>query len=473
MKIAIFNFSNDHWQQSALLDHTINLLREGKMVTWVDGCDSEIWNQKYKISINANNLYAKYFGINRIFKLLKKEYPNFRYLKLDKLSTRNIFQFKVNEKVIFEQLVTELRDSKPCLSHNQKLIFSIKNTYNANLNRCSNFFRQNEFDYIIIFNGRFIKERSCWEAARNLKIKVKFIERFSPQWTDRYMLFELPVHSIEYRSKIMLDFYDSSSDRSKNTIAKKWFNERIDGISQTFTANQTENFLNESKLKIVSFFHSSEDELFATDLGSNFWSDQMDFLKDLIQIVNQSSRYYLVIRLHPNLMNKSKKEINRWKVFSIENSSENIKFLLPEDPINSYSLIKNSEKVITFGSTIGVEAAYLNRLSILAGTAFHQTMGITLNVSNHNELVKAIKMEDFSNEVCDSQIKSLTYGYFLSSGGTKFQNLVSNEKKLTQDGDFNYKGISFKKPRVVSLVFRIEKKFHEFNSNKCDQSCTI
>lgn len=474
MKIAVFNFSYDHWQQSALLDHTIDLLRNGDKVTWVDGCENENKDELHRTSLLLNKFFSRHFGINRIFQVLQNEYPNFEYCKLKSFYQKDDnSQFQIENRIIIEQLVTELRDSKPCLDHNNNYITSIKNNYFTNYSRCSNLLSSIKFDCVIVFNGRFVKERSCWDAAKTQKIKVNFIERFSPQWADRYTVFELPVHSIEYRSRLMIDFYKNSSNTDKNRTAKKWFDERIDGVSQSFTSKQTENFPHESKLELISFFHSSEDELFATDLGSSYWNDQMDFLTDLISLTNKIARFHLVVRLHPNLLNKSQNEIHRWRLFSIENSSERVQFLLPNNPINSYSLIKSSQKVITFGSTIGVEAAYMKRASILAGSAFHQTMGITLNVSSPEELENAVVGHDHANQINDAYLNSLPYGFYHSAGGIKFKNVVSNEILPSQDGDFKYKEISFKKPRLISLVYHAENKIHRLMANKCTTSCTL
>ena len=474
MNIAIFNFSYDHWQQAALLDHAIDLLNNGNKVTWVDGCRILNKSDSHKFSLGINKIYAKGFGIYRIFKSLKTGYPNFEYKELRSSGRMDTDKkIEIENRIAMEQLVTDRRDSKPCLDHNQASIEKINETFRSNYNDCYAFLNQEEFDYIIIFNGRFVKERSCWEAAKTKKLNVKFIERFSPQWTDRYMLFDLPVHSIDYRSKIMIDFYNKSEDDLRESKAINWFEERILGLSQSFTSNQNENFSSDSDLKLISFFHSSEDELFATDLGSNYWNDQMDFLKDLISIVNKNQNYILVVRLHPNLLNKADREINRWKRFSSQNSSGKVKFLMPDNPINSYSLIRKSQKVITFGSTIGVEAAYMNVLSILAGSAFHQKMGITLNVTNPKELEDSLGIDTQTNKLRSAYLNTLAYGYFLNTGGTTFKNLVSNERKPSQDGDFNYKGINFKKPRIVSLIFHIENWFYRLKINKCNTSCTI
>lgn len=474
MNIAVLNFSYDHWQQAALLDHAIDLLDNGNNVTWVDASSNLKKGDSHKLSLGINRIYAKSFGIHRIFKSLKTDYPNFEYKELKSFNRiGNDKEIKIENRIAMEQLVTERRDSKPCSTHNQVLIEKIKDIYLSNYINCYAFLNQEEFDYIIIFNGRFIKERSCWEAAKAAKIKVKFIERFSPQWTDKYMLFELPVHSIDYRSKIMIDFYNQSEDALKKSKAINWFEERILGLSQSFTSNQNENFSSDSDLKLISFFHSSEDELFATDLGSNYWNDQMHFLKDLISIVNKNPNYTLVVRLHPNLLNKAVREINRWKLFLSQNSSDKIKFLLPDNPINSYSLIRKSQKVITFGSTIGVEAAYMNRLSILAGSAFHQKMGMTLNVTNPRELEDSLGIDEYTSKIRGAYLNTLPYGYFLHSGGTTFKNLISNEKKPSQGGDFNYKGIKFKKPRIVSLIYHIENWFYRLKINKCNVQCTI
>jgi hypothetical protein len=74
----------------------------------------------------------------------------------------------------------------------------------------------------------------------------------------------------------------------------------------------------------------------------------------------------LVIRLHPNLLHKSRREIAKWLFFTekLANDFSWIIILRPASKINSYSLLHKCAGVITVGSTIGVEAAYLEKRRI-------------------------------------------------------------------------------------------------------------
>lgn len=113
-------------------------------------------------------------------------------------------------------------------------------------------------DWIFIFNGRFYREKAIWKAAQDLGIKVKFIERFSPTWEDRYFEFERPVHSIEYRCSTMrnywTEFSSSKSESEAKDISEKWFVDRSQGVSQAFTREQNLDFKRNPEIKTLVTF---------------------------------------------------------------------------------------------------------------------------------------------------------------------------------------------------------------------------
>jgi hypothetical protein len=88
--------------------------------------------------------------------------------------------------------------------------------------------------------------------------------------------------------------------------------------------------------------------------------------------------------------------------------------------VSSYDLVRQAHGVITSGSTIGVEAVYLKKSSILIGDAFHKYMGITINPTSIRELADLI---NHSTQITNSKKSfnaALRYGYFHSQGGLKF-----------------------------------------------------
>ena len=205
-------------------------------------------------------------------------------------------------------------------------------------------------------------------------------------------------------------------------------------------------------------------ELITTDLISKNWGNQTDALFRLVENLSHLSGVRLIIRAHPNLAYKSKKERGGWDKIgrNLEQQFEWISFLPPESSIDSYELILQSEGVITVGSTIGVEAAFLGKKSILLGRAFHESMNITLNPENDAELTQFLN-EKTSSEIMNSRrINSMKYAIFHALGGNRFLRVKYSKNRYRSYYEFF--GFKIFYPVICSIALRIDlalKKLHK------------
>jgi capsule polysaccharide export protein KpsC/LpsZ len=152
-------------------------------------------------------------------------------------------------------------------------------------------------------------------------------------------------------------------------------------------------YFNKNK-KNISIFISSEDENVAI---GDFWkfpfySDQLDALQQIAKSIElfPESQYDFYIRIHPNLKNINNPYTN--KIIGFNHPRFNV--ILPESTVNSYALIQNSDKVLTFCSTIAAEATFLEKPSIEAGKSFFMNLGSNYLPKDHNDLIKLLKIEN-------------------------------------------------------------------------------
>src|SRR5690606_9592814 len=89
------------------------------------------------------------------------------------------------------------------------------------------------------------------------------------------------------------------------------------------------------------------------------WKDQTDALTNLKQCVAAIPEAHLVIRLHPHLLKKHPNDMRAWLELAYAGSTATV--IEPASPVDSYSLINASDVVVTSGSTIGMEAVYMDR----------------------------------------------------------------------------------------------------------------
>ena len=158
-------------------------------------------------------------------------------------------------------------------------------------------------------------------------------------------------------------------------------------------------------------------------LISEYWKDQVNSLSALIDILKIDTKYHLILRIHPHLLHKSKIERFYWDEIgvSLEKQFSWFHYIPADSKINSYELMKNSHGIISCASTIGVEAAYLKKKSILLGRAFHEYMGVTQNPANKQELTRMLFSESNLDQIEMAYEGALAYAFFSEKGGTFFK----------------------------------------------------
>lgn len=463
-KEIIFTFSYDNWPLAATIEIIANKLVSRSDFIWIDWTGKLSKKHEYSVASKIHIIQTKKrMKKSNLINNLSELSPNGTFLYQDsckKISNYDNEIDEIAEEVAYLELISIVRESKPVKDTYATLIDTYKDIYKKTYASAKNLLEHVKPNKIYLYNGRFLQERAVWEASKNLGISVNFFERFNSNWIDRYFIFEEPTHSPRYRSKIMESYFDNLTKRNSDRVVElgeKWFRDRIDGKTQNFTKLQRSN-LGLAHLKpYFVFFHSSEDELITSELVSKNWGDQISALNSLVEVMNITKKFNLVIRLHPNLLHKSRLEIETWtslvKKISIDHKWVTV--VSSDSEINSYKLANESLGVVTVGSTIGVEAAFLGKKSILLGTAFHEFMGITLNPTNKFELDKLLNTDPDDVEVLSINKNALKYAIFHSLGGNQmiFVNLKRGSKEVT----YTFKGFEVKYSKIVLLLIKIFK----------------
>src|SRR5690606_20179770 len=138
-------------------------------------------------------------------------------------------------------------------------------------------------------------------------------------------------------------------------------------IGIVFTDTQTQNKLPDnfdpSKTNIA-IFNSSEDELkVIEDWKNDIYSSQNDAITSIVKNYLKNPDFHFYLRVHPNLGkldNAQSKEIEKMDF-------KNLTVIPAFSKIDSYALMDACDKTITFGSSIGLEATYWRKPSILFG----------------------------------------------------------------------------------------------------------
>ncbi|NEO24147.1 hypothetical protein [Moorena sp. SIO4A5] len=269
---------------------------------------------------------------------------------------------------------------------------------------------------IISFNGRFACSKGIFEAAKQLGVEVQYHERGATY--DRYEMFDEPPHDYAYRrEKIKTYWQQAGIDREElgHTFYKR--KRQGDGIGWTsFTSEQQKGIVPEqrSNYRQIVYYSSSDDEYAAIgDLVKNpIFKNQREAIKSLITWVSNQIDCYLTIRVHPNLNKKSLKDRNWWNSLN----GKNVQVIPPDSKVDSYALIDWADVVVTYNSTIGAEAAYWGKPSVVIGDNMYSGLGCVYEPRSEAEVYTLLENDTLAPL---PQENCLPYGYYrLYSGIT-------------------------------------------------------
>ena len=102
---------------------------------------------------------------------------------------------------------------------------------------------------------------------------------------------------------------------------------------------------------------------------SKYWSHQINTIKSLIKIIKNKNNYLLIIKAHPNF--KFDKKLEK-KLKSLQ--SNKVVYLSTSSKINTYELIKKSDIICSFGSSLELFSSFYGKKTI----SFFKTLWLNL-----------------------------------------------------------------------------------------------
>jgi hypothetical protein len=351
--------------------------------------------------------------INRIDEAIKRLDENkIEQVYLNKAETNEKHQFDTIENLmkytyknhrvgnfVVSTLVSHYRDHGFCTNKLKKIISNHINAAESIIDQFEELSNKRQLDNVYIFNGRFSTPHSILAVCQSKRINYFIHERGGMM--DQYWLIENAIpHSIVNAHNEMQTLWNSYSFEEASRIGQSFFEDRRNKVIQawvSFAAQQKNDYLKPEILaakkagkSIISIYTSSVDEFFSIDeFRGPLALNQAFYLKQLFEIFKNDPNLYFVIREHPNLKgldNLQNREMNELKgVYS------NVCIVSSDEKVDSYSLMDISEAVITFGSTIGIEATYWGKISILTGPTFYKGLDAVYEAESIEDVEDLLK----------------------------------------------------------------------------------
>jgi hypothetical protein len=273
-------------------------------------------------------------------------------------------------------------------------------------------------DRICLFNGRLFETRAIIRTGQKRKIETYVYEVTSVIPSDAkkiYFVNTLP-HDIQYNTRLINDLWDNSvlSYEEKEKRAGSFYEKKRAGlavIDKSYTATQETGKLpenwNREQMNIV-IFNSSEDEFFAIggEYSEKLFPSQIDGIRHILENNLNNRNIHFFVRIHPNLKDiKYSYHLDILKFQQYDNCD-----VIPADsPISTYTLIDNADKIVVFGSSVGIEACFWKKPVILLAASFYKYLDIAWYPASVKELQKLILLPELQPR---NREGALRYGYF-------------------------------------------------------------
>lgn len=306
--------------------------------------------------------------------------------------------------------------------------------------------KENEAD-VIIYNGRFLHERAVVDAARSLGRKVWHYETTQ----NRFHLRDEGFHNRERNQEYMKTHWASSplTFFEKEKIASTYFADLRSPKNRFYTSRDLS--IPFASGDYFSYFTNSDNEAIGFwDNWKNPMGRQLEVVKKLARLCERNE-VNLVIRLHPNLKNAPRQVQDSWKMI---NESKFVHVVPIDSSFSSYDLLDGSRGVISFGSTVGLEAAFYRRPSAVLSDCLYDELGAVDKISSIEELQDWLiyASQRLSRDDIEKRyIGALIRGFWQRSAGREF---VHCETEETSEG-------AFRVVRIMNVeTKRLNKNFH-------------
>ncbi len=246
---------------------------------------------------------------------------------------------------------------------------------------------------MVVYNGRFLHDRAVADAAAMAGIPVLFYDSGGSD-TD-FDLTPAETHDWADLQERMLRMYEDWPADERDAIGASWFLDRVahkDPDLAVFVEAQTRGLRVDlpSGAKTIAYFSSSGDEIVELDLDwSQYFGSQENALRELADACRARPDCTLIVRTHPHMRLKPREDLEAWTT-AVDEAGPDL-HLGPDSPADSYELVKQADVVFTYGSTVGVEAAFAGKPVVVMGPNAYTALGCASQITTALEIAAAIE----------------------------------------------------------------------------------
>tara|TARA_B100001093_G_scaffold516342_1_gene594891 strand:+ start:2977 stop:4488 length:1512 start_codon:yes stop_codon:yes gene_type:complete len=364
---------------------------------------------------------------------------------------------------VYSSLLDRAQNHQPVLSHYQNEIRdSILSSFFV-FASFDNYLKEMKPDLVYLFNGRHATGRPVLDACRLNKTDFRTYEYHYYQ--NQYKVFNnTQPHDFLYRVQRANDLWNDSrvDQKSKEKIGSSFFkrDETNNLMTRDITKSQKKKLLPHNwdiKKHNIVFFTNSEFESYAAFefKEESVYEDHFLGIKAILNSLQEiPHNLHIYIRLHPFLSSapKAKDEVLQYNKITLPY----VTIIRPDDPVESSELLKQADKIVTYISSISMEAVFHKKPTILLSKHFTAFMGGCYLPNTHGEVMNLLLEKNLP--ALDSK-GALKFGYYWENCGEKYKFYVN---KSIEDGLFKNVKVDVS-PFVENVLL---KNYHRPKLNK-------
>ncbi len=265
-------------------------------------------------------------------------------------------------------------------------------------------------------------------------------------------------------------FADSMSDAELNLAIEALVRVSAEPMRNPFsTAGNIQSVPDRNLSPYVVFYTAnSSDERFGLDKAwEPLWPDQVDFAVQLARVLDRLG-IRLIVRVHPNTINKPRCEQTPWKDLQRRaraSGERSLTIVAAESSVDSYALAANAETAVTWGSSISIELVARGIKTVNVAPAAFDCVGAVPVVESFDEILESIHAMPVTPE---RRSRAASWLWFMSTLWAKEFRHVAVQ--ACADGDYvpTFNGQSLRASPTAARLSRVWSR-----SRSSDTAATV
>ena len=275
-------------------------------------------------------------------------------------------------------------------------------------------------DAVALFNGRYASVRALFAAAQAEGVRALIHDRGCD--SRHYWIASEPILDPDYLQRCIREFWRPElADAGEEFYTGR--RARVERNWHSFTKGQEAGRIPQAMQdgsRWIVFFTSSDDEYVA--VGDKYvnkaFPAQLDAIRAVEQAVARLPGYRLCVRVHPNIASKSREQQEYWRALRVPAAL----IVGAEARFDSYAILDRAHVACSYGSTVGIEATYWDRPSLLMGRSIYDRLGATFNASGADDVLRFLRQPEVM-----PKIGALMYGAFFARHGTPYRHYEARD----------------------------------------------